>query len=403
MNSFFASCEQQVNYYLRGRPVGVCVYTGQYGCVISPSVEAKQHGVKTGMRLNDAMVICPELVPLETNPQRYREFHVKIMKVLKKYSDDVVPKSIDEAIVHLTEYKLLYKDIDALTKNIKQDIYKEVGEWMRCSIGVAPNSFLAKLASGLKKPDGYVRIYPETIDTVLGNLKLTDLPGISGGMAKKFEKHNILSPVQIKYTDAATLRRVCGGIVGDFWHRKLNGLEVDAEIQDYKAIGVMRQLSKEQRASRESLDNLLTTLCSTLERRLVQRDKFCKDMAFGLKYEDGYKWGHIIRTGRPLQDGVQMKHLIINTIEAFCEMHNLPYLLNENVTRISINVLNFSEQQLFQHELFGDNNKRDRLRKTVYGIKEKQGKDSIMKAEEMMDEVIYKDIIGFGSIKDLYY
>ena len=82
MNSFFASCEQQVNYYLRGRPVGVCVYTGKFGCVIAPSVEAKLRGVKTGMRLNDAIQVCPELVPIETNPARYREFHVKIMNVL---------------------------------------------------------------------------------------------------------------------------------------------------------------------------------------------------------------------------------------------------------------------------------------------------------------------------------
>ena len=68
MNSFFAACEQQVNFYLRGRPVGVCVYTGKYGCVIAPSIEAKKKGVKTGMRLNEAMQLCPELVPLETNP-----------------------------------------------------------------------------------------------------------------------------------------------------------------------------------------------------------------------------------------------------------------------------------------------------------------------------------------------
>src|SRR5436190_2661415 len=83
MNSFFASCEQQVNYWLRGRPVGICVYTGKFGCIISPSIEAKQKGVKTGMRLNDAMQLCPYLVPLETNPARYRDFHVKIMNVLK--------------------------------------------------------------------------------------------------------------------------------------------------------------------------------------------------------------------------------------------------------------------------------------------------------------------------------
>jgi DNA polymerase IV len=165
MNSYFATCEQQVNYYLRGRPVGVCVYTGKFGCIIAPSVEAKKMGVKTGMRLNDAMKICPELVPLETHPARYREFHVKIINVLKKYCNEVIPRSIDEAVMDLTSYRKIYPNPIELAKKIKADIKNEVGDWMRCSIGIAPNAFLAKLATDLQKPDGLVTIMPGIIET----------------------------------------------------------------------------------------------------------------------------------------------------------------------------------------------------------------------------------------------
>ena len=105
MNSFFASCEQQDNFYLRNRPVAVCVYTGKFGCVIAPSIEAKKFGVKTGMRLNEAVLLCPELIPIETHPERYRKYHVKIMDILRTYSDNVYPKSIDEAVVDLTNYE----------------------------------------------------------------------------------------------------------------------------------------------------------------------------------------------------------------------------------------------------------------------------------------------------------
>ena len=122
MNSFFASCEQQVNYHLRGRPVAVCVYTGKYGAIIALSIEAKKRGLKSFMRLDEAVKECPELVPLETNPQRYREFHIKIMKVLKKYSEEVIPKSIDEAYMDISSYKLLYKNPLDLAKKIKEDI-----------------------------------------------------------------------------------------------------------------------------------------------------------------------------------------------------------------------------------------------------------------------------------------
>ncbi|MGQ0829984.1 MAG: DNA polymerase Y family protein, partial [Bacteroidota bacterium] len=167
MNSFFASCEQQINYWLRGRPVGVCVYTGKSGCIISPSIEAKRKGVKVGMRLNEAILICPELVPVETNAKRYRDFHVKIINVLKKYSNDVIPKSIDEAVISFHDYKLIHKDIVVVAKKIKEDIRNEVGDWLKCSIGIAPNGFLAKLASDIQKPDGLTVITLENIDAVL--------------------------------------------------------------------------------------------------------------------------------------------------------------------------------------------------------------------------------------------
>src|SRR3989304_10127066 len=121
MNSFFASCEQQVNYYLRNRPVAVCVYPGKFGAVIAPSIEAKKFGVKLGMRLDEAMRKCPELIPLETHPNRYREFHVGIMNVLRKYSEIVFPKSIDEAFVNFSNCKFKEKDFVELAQEFKED------------------------------------------------------------------------------------------------------------------------------------------------------------------------------------------------------------------------------------------------------------------------------------------
>ncbi len=165
MNSFFASCEQQANYWLRKRPVAVCVYTCKNGFVISPSIEAKMRGIKLGMRLNEAIQICPDLVPLETHPQRYREIHKKIIRVLKKYSDEVIPKSIDEAIVNFNRH-IYNKDLKNTALQIKKDINAHVGDWLKCSIGIAPNVFLAKLASDIKKPDGLTHIDHTNIDLI---------------------------------------------------------------------------------------------------------------------------------------------------------------------------------------------------------------------------------------------
>jgi DNA polymerase-4 len=131
----------------------------------------QKNGIRLGLRLNEAMKICPDLVPLETNPDKYRTYHARIMNILKRYSDDVIPRSIDEAVVDLSSYKNIYPDVVDSSKKIKKDILEEVGDYLKCSIGIAPNAFLAKFASDIEKPDGLTVINPENIDSVLKKLR----------------------------------------------------------------------------------------------------------------------------------------------------------------------------------------------------------------------------------------
>jgi len=94
------------------------------------------------------MALCPDFIPIESNPTRYREYHVKIIAILREYCDDVVPKSIDEAIINLNNYKLLYPDPMIIAKKIKRDILEKVGDFLECSIGVAPNAFFGQTRLG---------------------------------------------------------------------------------------------------------------------------------------------------------------------------------------------------------------------------------------------------------------
>ena len=195
MNSFFPSCEQQVNFWLRKRPVGVCVYTGQHGSVIALSKEAKAKGIKAD-RLSAIMTKHPEFVPLETNPNRYREFHKRIMKVLRSFSDDVIPFSIDEAAINFSSYQLVYKDMRELAKEIKAKIKEDVGDWFTCSIGIAPNEFLAKLGSELQKPDGLVAISPENIDEILSKLNCNHgIRGLQNSLLMRKYERTINTPI----------------------------------------------------------------------------------------------------------------------------------------------------------------------------------------------------------------
>lgn len=402
MNSFFATCEQQVNYYLRNRPVAVCVYPGKYGCVIAPSIEAKKFGVKTGMRLNDAVKLCPDLIPLETHPPRYREFHIGIMKILRSYCEEVYPKSIDEAIVDLSTYRHVYKDPLKLAREIKQRIRKEVGDYLQCSIGIAPNAFLAKLATDLQKPDGLVTIFPENIDEVLSNLQLTDLPGIAGGLSAQLIKAGIKTPLELRYASADKLRAALKSVVGIYWHQRLNFIEADIDFHEYKTMQAMRQVSASQRQNVQTMENLLVSLCMMLEKRMVGQGVYAKDITVFINYEDSKVWTNRIHAGSPVQEGTKILDLIKARMQKFRETHHSDSLINTHISAMGVTVSKFVPADALMLDLFEDTVKQDKLRQTVYNLKDKFGYDKLLKAIELSDDNIMSDVIGFGSVKDMY-
>lgn len=403
MNSFFASCEQQDNYLLRGRPIAVCVYTsGPRSCVIAPSIEAKQQGVKTGMKLAEAAQLCPGLIPVETHPARYRGYHLKLIQVLKRYSDDVLPRSIDEAVVDLTNYQLVYNDMTHVARQIKQAIRQEVGDYLGCSIGIAPNAFLAKLASGLQKPDGLVTITPDNIDAILAKLRLTDLPGIGERMAARLTVGGILTPLDLRQATPDRLRTVCRSIVGWHWHLRLNfGGEVDLTTTGPKSMQAIRSVSGEQRQAPETLHTLLQSLCLTLERRLMGQDFFCRKLSCSIRYWNGHYYTDELVFGTPRQDGMEFYALLTQRMERYQQAHHCEPLLNNQVRQVGVGVYDFLPAELVQYSLFENNSRKDKLRRTVYDIKNRFGADKLIRAAELQTDP-FTDLIGFGSIRDLH-
>ena len=404
MNSFFASCEQQTNYWLRGRPVAVCVYTGKYGCVIAPSIEAKKKGIRLGVRLNEAMKLCPDLVPLETNPDKYRTYHARIMKILKRYSDDVIPRSIDEAVVDLTSYKNIYPDVVAVAKQIKKDILEEVGDYLKCSIGIAPNAFLAKLASDIQKPDGLTVIDHDNIDSVLKKLELIDLPGIGKGMSVRLNKAGIYTPYDLRHSTPEKLKAACKSIVGLHWYHRLHFQEVDMQTkEEYKNMSAMRMVSKEQRKEVQNLHDIMMMLCLTLEKRMMKKQLFCKHVQFFVRYEDKSSYGDSFHTEQPIQDGMELYHILLERQKVFEQKNNLQEaVINQYTTSIGVVIGDFIDEDILQLNIFDNSHiKTNKLRKTVYGIKDKYGPKTIKRASELSDDDVVDDVIGFGNVKDV--
>jgi len=400
MNSFFASCEQQLDPALRGKPVGVCPYESTNAAVIAVSLEAKAMGITTGMRLIECRQFCPELIIKPAQPVKYRLFHVAIINVLKKYCDDVIPKSIDEAILNFTEYKLIYKDFISIACNIKKDI-KEHADYLKCSIGIAPNAFLAKLATDLQKPDGLVEITADNIDEHLKKLKLTELPGIAAANEKRLKKVGIYTPLEMRYASISLLRKAFGGIVGYYWHCRLHFYEVDLYMNQTKSMGAGRTVAAKQSASIQTLDALIISLCTRLEERMVKQSVFCRQAIFTVGYKNRNPWKTLFHFANPLQDAIELRSYIMQRIKEYETACPSSLILTKDVFSINITVQHFIKDEFIQYQLFDNRVRQDKLRKTMYLIKNKYGENSVRKACETIEPGVMIDAIGFGSVKEL--
>jgi DNA polymerase-4 len=198
LNSCFATIEQQANPLFRGKPLVVAAYNTPGGCVVAPSIEAKRFGIKTGMTVRDAKLLYPGVIVRPPDPPKYRAVHLQFRKIFTDYSPAVSPKSIDEAVIDFTDTYALYKrSLIDIGKEIKRRFREEIGEWMRCSIGIGTNRFLAKLAASLKKPDGLTVIDHTNVLSVYNQVGLLDLNGINTKYQARLNAAGIFTPMEL--------------------------------------------------------------------------------------------------------------------------------------------------------------------------------------------------------------
>lgn len=240
LNSCFATVEQQARPMLRGRPVAIVNRRTEHTAIVTASYEAKARGVTVGMKLRDAKKIVPDIVALESDPGKYRYVYHKLLDIMRDYSAHVTMKSIDEGVIdfHESTQAIAGRDLMDIGREIKQRLKDEIGVWMRCNIGISTNRFLAKTAAGLNKPDGLEEIHAENLREVYGRLKLTDLTGIAWHNEARLNAVGIYTPLQFLDADNITLRKmVFKSIVGDQWHQRLRGWEVDDRSSEVQRVG----------------------------------------------------------------------------------------------------------------------------------------------------------------------
>jgi DNA polymerase-4 len=220
MDAFYASVEQRDDPALRGKPVAVGGSPQGRGVVAASSYEARRFGVRSAMPMARAVRLCPDLVIVRPDFARYRAASQKVMEILRSCTPLVEPLSLDEAYLDVTENLWGEPLASVIARTLKTRIREETG--LTASAGVAPNKFLAKIASGWRKPDGLTVIAPERVELFLQELPVEALWGVGPVTAKKLRAVGIQKLVDVRAADEAVLRQAVGSLA-DWLQRLAHG------------------------------------------------------------------------------------------------------------------------------------------------------------------------------------
>ena len=310
MNSFFASVEQQERKELRGRPIIVAPLLADSTCAIAASSEAKALGIGTGTPVRKAKLICPEIRVIEARPRVYLDYHAAILEELNGIFTSVKALSVDEMACGVgRNYRGRERELCLL---VKARFRSRLGEMMRCSTGVAPNVFLAKVAAETQKPDGLTIFEEADLPGKLFDLHLLDLPGIGPRMAARLERSGIRTVEQLYAASAAELRMAWGSVVGARWWYMLRG-SLEADYGAYlpevrKSVGHSHVLPPEFRTT-EGAKAILMRLFSKALERLRKYGQLAGSVQVQALYRgdrsgDTYSWRAARRKCVPANDGV---------------------------------------------------------------------------------------------------
>lgn len=339
MDAFFASIEQLDNSRLKGKPVIVGGSTR--GVVSTASYEARAFGVRSAMPIFEAKRLCPNGIYLPVRMSRYREVSDKVMSVVEEFSPLVERISIDEAFLDISGTEKLHGTPEDVGFKIKRRIKEDTS--LTCSIGIAPNKFLAKIASDINKPDGLTIITEHKVQKFLSNLPVGKLPGVGDKTLKELKKLGIRFASDIlKYPEEAFKKRF-----GKFGQRLIElaeGID-ESPVSPYteaKSISSEDTLPEDTN-NVEVLKRWLMSQAEVVGRRLRKANLKGRTITLKLKYSD-FK---LVSRSRTLNMPSNATKTIFDTASALLENYRWP----AKVRLIGVGVSNFEEPTI-QYQLF---------------------------------------------------
>jgi DNA polymerase-4 len=284
MDAFYASVEQRDNPALRGKPVAVGGSPASRGVVAAASYEARRFGVRSAIPMSRAVRLCPELVVVRPDFAKYRAASEAVFAIFRSVTPLVEPLSLDEAYLDVTENAWG----EPLGQSVAQRLKKQIkaATSLTASAGVAPNKFLAKIASAWKKPDGLTVIAPERMEQFLQKLPVDALWGVGPVTAARLRERGIERLVDVRSVDAAVLEEAVGSLAE--WLRQLaDGQDDRPVVADYepKSSGSEKTFAADLTditQIREAIDEMARDAAAWLERRTL----LCRTVTIKVRYSD---------------------------------------------------------------------------------------------------------------------
>jgi len=366
MNSYFASVEQQDRPWLRDRPVGVIPMKADTTCCIAASYEAKHFGVKTGTGVREAKQLCPQVRLVIARPKRYVQVHHQIIDAVESclHVDQVC--SIDEMYGRLMGQERQPPRAVELAQGVKAAIRAQIGEYVRCSIGLAPNVWLAKVGTDLQKPDGLTVILKQDLPKVLYDFQLTDLPGIAKGMQRRLYRHGVKTVEQLCGLTEARLAQVWDSkVLGTIWWHHLHGLPLPYKPTRRRTVGHSHVLPPWQRTD-EGARAVLAHLIHRAAARMRRYGHRAGCMTVSIRFMDKTRWKRTAPLGL-CSDTMTM-------LQALADLWRGK--LTTKPLKVSVVLTHLVANDYAQTLPFGEPQRRDRLARTMDKINDRYGQQA---------------------------
>lgn len=307
MNAFFAAVEQLDHPEWRGRALAVT--NGKQGtCIITCSYEARAFGIKTGMRLYEAKHLCPDLIQIPAQPERYVAVSQAIMNALATLTPDIEIFSIDEAFLDVTHCQLLFGSPEKIARMAKELVLKVSG--LHCSVGVSGDKMTAKFAAKQQKPNGFTVIPPWEAKARLKHIPVTDLCGIKSGIGGFLAKHGVLTCGDMEKIPISILARRFGNLGRRIWYM-CQGADPDpvhTHVANPKSMGHGKVMPPNTRDS-QIVETYLMHMCEKLAARLRRHGFRAQHFFAGVRSYDFGWLGSVGQTLQPTNDGREIFHL----------------------------------------------------------------------------------------------